>query len=155
MCFSFCACCLRLWPNSLRWVFECKTHPSKHQCRLEKKSNKRVRQPSGPLGVYLTTGGIALILNQIMPQFDDIYTPSLQRPETRLCVLGYWIRHAIALASSVASGEPLPDAKDVSQVWLWRAQISVSSVITLIKLYWCLIWHIIILKLSHLLCDAL
>lgn len=26
MCFSFRACCPRHWPNSLRWVFECKTH---------------------------------------------------------------------------------------------------------------------------------
>ncbi len=46
MFFSFCACCPRRWPNSLRWVFECKTHAYKTG---GKKKNTPASQPAiGP-----------------------------------------------------------------------------------------------------------
>jgi len=33
----------------------------------KEEANKPASQPSGPLGVFLTVGGIALVSNQIMP----------------------------------------------------------------------------------------
>lgn len=85
-----------------------------HTRRRHKQANRPASQPSYPLGVFLAIGGIAVISYQIMASFHDIYTPSLRRPETRLCVWCYQIRHAIVLALSEASRELVADAKDLT-----------------------------------------
>ena len=133
MCFSFCACCLRRWPNSLRWVFECKTHAYRTGAGGKKKKKKKSKQACQP----------AIRPSRCFPDHWRNCTHSqsnhaliwwylhtvITEPWNQIMCRGYRIRHAIVLALSVAGGEPAAEAGDLtlcesaeSQVRLWRAQ---------------------------------